>query len=75
MPQSDTMKSTINLVKALVAIPKSVARQRVPSEEVTLTIQMVQACIDSGSSTAQDVVDVLTGLQPLIKSVADPAGS
>lgn len=69
------MKSTITLVKALVAIPKSVARQRTPSEEVTLTVQMVQACIDAGSASAQDVIDVLTTVQPLIKSVADPAGS
>jgi hypothetical protein len=75
MPQT-AMQNTINLVKAVVAIPKSIARQRKPSEEVTLTIQMVQACIDAGAATsAQDVIDVLGGLQPLIASVADPAGS
>lgn len=73
MPQAD-MQKTISLVKAIVNIPKSVARQRKPSEEVALTIQMVQACIDAGAATsAQDVIDVLGSLQPLIASVADPA--
>jgi predicted DNA-binding ArsR family transcriptional regulator len=69
------MKSTITLVKAIVAIPKSIARQRTPSEEVALTVQMVQACVEAGATSAQDVIDTLSNLQPLIKAVADPAGS
>lgn len=74
MAQSD-MQTTIALVDKIVAIPKSVAHQRTPSEEVELTIQMVQACVDAGSASAQDVISVLTTLKPLIKRVADPAGT
>lgn len=69
------MQNTISLIDKIVAIPKSVAHQRTPSEEVDLTIQMVSACVDAGSTSAQDVIAVLTSLKPLIKRVADPAGS